>query len=399
MTEIIRQCEPYLRGLLKHYPAMVLTGARQTGKTTLLRHMLPDYHYVSLDLPSVAEMAEKAPDVFLREHSAPVLIDEVQYAPGLFRHIKAVIDLDRHSMGRFVLTGSQKFNLMRQVSDSLAGRCVVLDLEGLSWSEIKGAGIQLEGLDDTIRFLARGQMPELWRNPALPASEYHRSYIATYLERDVRQILNVTSLRDFERFMRVLAVRNGQLLNKADVARDAGVSTKAAADWLSVLQASSQIVLMEPFFANFSKRVAKQPKLYFCDTGILCALLGIDEMNMLQSPFIGALWETAVLAEVRKLNRLLPTPWQLWFYRDQTSREIDLILESAGRLRLAEIKWTEMPDLRDCVSMNTIGDAISKSTSVWRCDSKWVIARVGNTYPLGTAQVLSLPQIGSLLAN
>src|SRR5690606_23433586 len=176
-------------------PAVVLTGARQAGKTTLLRGLFPEYHWVSLDLPSVAEQADSDPERFLATHPAPLIIDEVQYAPQLFRHLKVAIDADRHRHGRYLLTGSQKFVLMKEVADSLAGRAAILNLETLSLAELG------EAASDWVRLVARGQFPELWRAPATHATDYYASYVATYLERDVRQILNVQNLRDFERFL------------------------------------------------------------------------------------------------------------------------------------------------------------------------------------------------------
>ncbi|MDP3177192.1 MAG: AAA family ATPase, partial [Spirochaetaceae bacterium] len=200
---IYRIAEERLRDLLRYFPALVLTGARQTGKTTLLRKVFPSYGYISLDLPSQAALAEEAPDRFFERNPPPCIIDEVQNAPGVFRHLKVRIDGERHAMGSWILTGSQKFTLMKNISDSLAGRTAILELEGLSWSELAGAGIMAK----LEAFLLRGGFPELWRVPELPAGSFFSAYLSSYLERDVRQILNVGSLRDFERFIRVLAAR------------------------------------------------------------------------------------------------------------------------------------------------------------------------------------------------
>ncbi|MBF0502745.1 MAG: ATP-binding protein, partial [Candidatus Riflebacteria bacterium] len=240
---IDRDISKCLKQLAHHFPALVITGARQVGKTTLLRNTFPTYTYVSLDLPSTAESAETEPDTFLKRYPAPLIVDEIQYGPKLFRHLKRAIDADRHAMGQFILTGSQKFELMKEVSDSLAGRVAVLELEGLSLKEVGSDKGTIE------HFLVRGGFPELWRDPDLPGEAFFSSYLATYLERDVRQILGVTSLRDFERFIRACAARNGQLLDKTALGSDVGVSSKAVASWLSVLQASNQIVLLEPWFA------------------------------------------------------------------------------------------------------------------------------------------------------
>ena len=265
--------EDRLRRLAAAFPVLILTGARQTGKTALLKRLFPDHHYVSLDLQLLAEQAEEAPASFLQDHPAPLVIDEVQYAPGLFRHLKVAVDAARSRRGQFILTGSQKFPLMRGVSDSLVGRCAVLELPGLCVDEMRHAGWRQEPAA-TGEMLVRGSFPELWADRTVPAREFYQSYVSTYLERDLRQIVNVGSLRDFERFLRACAVRAGQLLNKSGIARDIGISQTTVGQWLSALEAGNQVTLLEPFFANVGKRLVKSPKLYFNDTGLLCFLLG-----------------------------------------------------------------------------------------------------------------------------
>ena len=232
----------------------------------------------------------------------------MQYAPGLFRHLKAAIDERRHDMGRYILTGSQNFTLMKGISDSLAGRCGIVELENLALHEINAVTPPGDDAASLAGLMARGQFPELWRAPELPAADFFASYLATYLERDVRQILNVASLRDFERFVRVLAARSAAMLNKSDVARDTGVAVKTIGEWVSVLQASGQIVLLEPWHVSFGKRVVKTPKVYFRDSGLLCFLLGLDASTLLTSPALGAVWETFVFAEMRKLNEAESAP-------------------------------------------------------------------------------------------
>lgn len=332
----------------------MLTGARQTGKTTLLRELFPRHHYVSLDLPSAAELAEREPELFLTQHPAPLLVDEVQYAPGLFRHLKIAIDSDRHATGRFILTGSQKFNLMKAVSDSLAGRCALLELETLSLEEISQHVPYPTQVDDLVRAMVRGGFPDLWRDLSIDIDAFYRAYLSTYLERDVRQILNVASLRDFERFLRACAARSAQLLDKAALARDVGVSSKAINDWLGVLEASNQIQLLEPYFENLGKRLIKSPKLYLSDTGLLCYLLGLDERSLLQSPYLGAVWESAVYAQLRKKRDRLGDRSTLWFYRDAQQREVDFLVSVGTERHLIEAKWTENPSARDSQSVQAV---------------------------------------------
>ena len=335
-----------MRRLARHFPAVVVTGARQTGKTTLLTRLFPDYNYVSLDLPAEAQLAEEDPQTFLIRHPAPLLVDEVQYAPKLFRHLKVEIDRNREAGGRYILTGFQKFALMREISDSLAGRCGVLELEALSINELGSAFAERESKDGIAEILVRGFMPQLWKDPELPPADFFRGYQATYLERDVRQILNVTSLRDFDRFMRAAAIRSGQLLNKTELGKEVGISHKTIDQWLSVLQATNQITLLEPYYQNIGKRLAKSPKLYFNDVGLLCFLLGLNKAVVSQNYLIGAIWETFVFGELRKFIGIESPEASLWFYRDQ-SREVDFVIERNGELTLAESKWKELPALRD----------------------------------------------------
>jgi predicted AAA+ superfamily ATPase len=353
---ITREIAVKLKLLSSQFPAVVLTGARQVGKTTLLRELFPDHGFVSLDLPSLAEQAENEPQAFLQSNPAPLVIDEVQYAPGLFRHLKSKIDQDRHAMGQFILTGSQKFTLMQEVSDSLAGRAAILNLENLSSSELK-----LTTHDSWLDILSRGFYPELWRQPGMDRNAFYSSYLASYLERDVRQILNVHSLRDFERFIRTCATRSAQLLNMSDLARDVGIKPQTARDWLSVLEASNQVSLLEPYFENIGKRMVKSPKLYLNDPGMLCFLLGFDEKSLPSTPLAGAIWETFVYAEFRKKIANSNNAMTLWFYRDAQASEIDFLTVSSGKIDLFECKWTESPDSRWIDNLNETAEVLGRS--------------------------------------
>ncbi len=219
----------------------MLTGARQAGKTTLLKSLFKGYTYVTLDLPSIAALAEEDPSEFLAKYPPPVLIDEVQYAPQLFRHLKVAIDQNREANGQFILTGSQKFVLMREVADRLAGRCGVLDLENLSMGELGPDGNRYLGAHAPGVLLARGFFPQLWKDQEMLSTDFYESYLATYIERDVRKILQIGSVRDFERFMRACAARSGHLLNKSDIAKDVGVTSETVNQWIGVLNASNQV--------------------------------------------------------------------------------------------------------------------------------------------------------------
>jgi predicted AAA+ superfamily ATPase len=370
---ISRAVEPRLLRSARTRPVIVLTGARQTGKTSTFRRLFPEHSFVSLDLPTEAEQAEKEPRAFLQRHPPPVIIDEVQYAPGLFRHLKAEVDAHRTRNGQFLLTGSQKFTLMKNVSESLAGRADIVEFETLSFAEICSA---LPGttVDAAI---VRGGFPELYANQEIDLVPFYNSYLATYLERDVRDLSNVGSLRDFERFLRACALRSANLLNKADLARDVGISPSTANQWLSMLQASGQAVLLEPWFSNRTKSLVKSPKLYLADTGLLCALLNIrSEQDLRQSPAVGAVWETFVFAQLRARERNAGRTGSLFFWRDRT-REVDFVVDVGGRLELFEAKWTELPDAGDTANLafvrNLLGQANVTAGSV--------IARPLNSFP------------------
>jgi len=269
---------------------------------------------------------------------------------------------------------------MKGISDSLAGRCAVVELENMSWQELSAD--RLVAGSPWVNIMSRGQFPELWRDPDIPSRDFHASYLATYLERDVRQILNVTSLRDFERFIRVLAARSGSLLNKTEVARDVGVSVKAVGDWVSVLEASGQIVLLEPWFSNFGKRIVKTPKVYFRDSGLLCFLLGLDERSLPGSPFLGPIWESFVFAEMRKIVASLGDSTRFWFYRDQGAREIDFVLEKAGQLSFVEAKWSEHPGQDDTRTIKAVEAALLRSQGPWKPGRHTIISRTAAPFPI-----------------
>jgi hypothetical protein len=365
-----------------------LTGARQTGKTSLLRALFPQHHYVTLDRPDLAQLAQSSPHEFLTRHPPPLLLDEVQYAPALFRHLKLIIDADRSRPGQLILTGSQKFVLMREVADSLAGRVGLAELEGLSAAELGPSASAATDYGATARLITRGSFPELWAKPALSSDHYFSAYLATYLERDLRQLLNVGRLRDFDRFIRVCAARNAQVLNQTEIAKDVGVSQPTIREWLSVLEASNQIVLLEPFFANVGKRLVKTPKLYFCDPGLVAWLLSVDATSLSRSPFAGALWETFVAAELRKGLKARGGSHRLFFYRDQHRREIDFVLQGPDGLDLVEVKWTELPEPADAANLAAVARLFEASGSPWRIGQQLVACRTPEPHPVAAARAV-----------
>jgi uncharacterized protein len=370
---IPRYLEDHLRRSARTRPVVVLTGARQTGKTSTLRRLFPDLPFVSLDLPTLAEQAEKEPAAFLQRNPPPAIIDEVQYSPGLLRHLKSAVDSQRNSYGQYLLTGSQKLALMKGVSESLAGRADVVELETLSLAEI----LKSTAASDLQEIIVRGGFPELYANPEIDHIAFYNSYLATYLERDIRSMANVGSLRDFERFLRACALRSANLLNKADLARDVGIAPSTANQWLSALSASGQIFLLEPWFSNRTKSIVKSPKLYLADTGLLCALLNIHtDVDLLRSPWAGAIWETFVFAQLRHRERKAGRTGSLFFWRDRT-REVDFVSDSGGRIELFEAKWTELPSEVDGVNLAFMISAVGKRQIV---NNNFIVCRTPHSY-------------------
>lgn len=365
---IEREIESSLVEVTSSRPATIVTGCRQSGKTSLLQRGFPDHEYISLDVPAVAEEAELSGETFLARHRPPVVIDEVQYAPALLRHVKAAIDAHRDQMGRFLLTGSQRFPLMHGVTESLAGRAAVVSLFTLSAREFErwsGAVLERRAL---LEWILRGGYPEVHAR-ALDHERFYADYLATYLERDVRSLLNVRSLRDFDRFMRLCAARTGQLLSHSSLAADVGVSANTIKAWLSVLEASGIVHLLEPYYRNLGKRIVKTPKLYFLDTGLACFLVGLRSVAELEhSMMLGPLFETHVLGQILRhyANRIRPS--RLYFYRDRYGVEVDFVLPVGERLHLVECKWSERPSthVRGFAELRSIAGetAIASSTIV-----------------------------------
>ena len=345
---IKREISEELLTIASSFPVTVLVGPRQVGKTSVLERTFSSYSYVSLDMAAQAEMAETRPDDFLRMHPPPLVLDEIQYAPAFFRQIKTYVDRHRGENGLFILSGSQNFMLMKNVADSLAGRAAVIPFSGLSGHEWQTAYKPTAQLWRELVW--RGGFPRLWDDPEHPISRdrWYQGYLATYLERDVRNLLNIGSLRDFERFIRACAARCAQTLNMSEIGRDVGISATTAKQWISVLQASNQIILLEPYYKSLGKRLTKSPKLYFTDTGLATFLMGFQSAEALwTSHFVGALWENHVISQWQKWREWHQPSASLWYWRDQSGNEVDLLIESNNVLTAIECKVTERPSPRD----------------------------------------------------
>jgi hypothetical protein len=327
MRFVPRAIQNELLRAARSFPAAVLTGPRRAGKTALLRHAFPGAQYVLLEDPDVQARVRSDPRGFLDELRPPVLFDEIQNAPELFDYIRARIDGKPRKMGQWLFTGSQEAPLMRGVSESMAGRAAILQLLPFSLAET-----------DRVSLLAGGY-PEVLARPA-GRGLWFASYIQTYLERDVRAVINVRDLAAFRRFLSLLASRHGQVLNKADLAAPLGVSIPTLGEWLHVLEITGQVMLIPPYFENFGKRLIKSPKMYLGDSGLACYLLGIASPAELErSPFLGPLFEGYIAAEILKSQINMGRRKELYHFRDQQGLKVDFLFpDNHGKLWMVECK-------------------------------------------------------------
>ncbi len=338
-----RKLEEPLKEALEQFPVVLITGPRQAGKSTLLQHALKGYNYITFDDVLVRNLAESDPVLFLKTYEAPLIIDEIQYVPSLLSHIKLHVDANRRKYGQYVLTGSQIFPLMKGVSESLAGRIAIFQLYPLSWKEIPHAPVFDE--IKTAEQMLRGFYPEFQVQPQLNPKFWHSAYLSTYLERDLRAMRNIHDLGQFQRYLVLLAARAGQLLNLNEIGKECGISQTTAKDWLMLLEATSIIYLLEPYARNLTKRLVKSPKLFFVDTGLLCYLLRIENVQQLiHSPFAGHLFENMVVMEKIKRFAEKGARAPCYFYRTSAGLEVDLLVDLGDRFEAYEIKFSSSPN-------------------------------------------------------
>ncbi len=319
--------------LSKQYPVVTIVSPRQAGKTTLSQQVFPEYHYVNLELPEWRSLAEEDPQAFFRTFPSPLIIDEIQRVPSLLSYIQVQVDHDQ-MMGQYILTGSHQFHLQQAITQSLAGRSAFLTLFPLSIKELSNAGHQYS----RDEYLFQGFFPRIYKDKQEPNRSY-RNYYQTYIERDIWLMSNIRNLNLFDKFIRLLAGRTGQVMNLHSLSSDVGVSSTTLHEWISLLEASFIIYRLQPYYENFGKRTIKSPKIYFTDVGLLCYLLGISEIHQVgRDPLIGSIFENMVVIEAVKTLLNKGKEPNLFFYRGNNQQEVDLLYQNGHELIPIEIK-------------------------------------------------------------
>ena len=400
---IERKIESQLRYLSEHFPAVVIAGARQTGKTTLIKKLIDireNMTYVTLDYPRIRELARSDPELFLQQYPAPVVIDEVQYAPELLPYIKIQIDNNRQN-GQYILSGSQMFRLMKNVSESLAGRTGILSLYALSRAEIYGteevpflpsSELTMKH-DETITSIFdriyRGSMPQMIIDPELTPDAYFGEYMQTYMERDIRELIEIKNESKFLKFIACAAARTGQELNLSDIAKDVGIYSKTADNWISLLVTSGLVYLLQPYSGNTIKRILKRPKMYFMDTGLACYLSLWNNPRALEnSAAAGAMFETYVVSEIIKeyTNKGIDVRSRLAYYRDNNGKEIDLMIIENGNIYPVEIKKSADPGkeaLKNFSVLTGLSNGIGEGAVICLSSVSYPLDKKNKVVPIG----------------
>lgn len=350
MLYVPRRLERQILAATRDFPALVLTGPRRAGKTFLLRRLFPRANYYLFEDPDIVARFRADPQGFLDEAKTPAILDEIQNVPEVFNYVRGRIDRAPSRKGQWLLTGSQEAGLMRNVTESMAGRAAVLQLLPMSVGETSKAG------------LLQGGFPEVLARPRA-ASLWFSSYLQTYLERDVRSLSAVHDLATFRRFFALLATRHGQMLNKTDLASPLGMSVPGITSWLNILEATHQILIIPPYFENLGKRLIKSPRVYIADSGLTCHLLGIEsEADLKKSPFLGEIFEGFIASEILKAQFNTGRRREIYYFRDQQGLEVDFVLPGkGGSLRLVEAKATRTPTPAMAAPMRRLAEAWKNS--------------------------------------
>jgi len=354
---------------MQRYPIVALTGPRQSGKTTLLKGMFPDFRYVSLENPDNRAFAENDPNGFLQLYDQKVILDEVQRVPALLSYIQTIVD-SNNMMGQFILSGSQNFNLMKSITQSLAGRVALFKLLPFDMTELKSADLLPS---DYEQLIIKGSYPALY-DRSIPFASFYANYIETYIQRDVTELLSIRDFGLFRTFLKLCAARIGQQLNIANLSSEIGVSVPTLRSWISILESSYIMYQLPPFFKNFNKRLVKSPKLYFYDTGLASFLLGIrNEKTLLESEFKGALFENMIITEYVKQNYHYNLYHDFYYWRDSNGHEVDLLVSNDTAYDAIEIKSTKTILPKQFAGLDFLanigGDAIRRKILVYGGDS------------------------------
>lgn len=369
-----RTLSPIIERVSKSFPVVLISGPRQVGKSTVFEKAIDfDRTFISLDDPFVLEAAKSDPSSFFKTYKYPILLDEVQNAPELFHYIKMIVDREKKD-GLFWLTGSQAFDLMSNVSESLAGRVAILDMQGFSYSEKRGhplcdpflpayeqrREIPKRSVSEIFKTIFYGSYPKLYCEKSKEWEVFYSSYLRTYIERDVRKLVNISQEHLFIKFMRILAARTAQIVNYSEIARDVEVSVNTIKSWISILETSGLILLLQPFSANITTRLVKSPKIYFYDTGLVAYLTAMDTPSLLEKGIMaGAVFETYAISEIVKSYIHNGKRINATYFRDE-QKEVDLVIESGGLLYPIEIKKTASPNKSDISGILRMKEVLKK---------------------------------------